>query len=104
MARRIKREEGILAGASCGTAVVATLTIARELIAAGEGSGKVMVVIFPDGGRNYLSKLYNDEWMRVNGLLGSTTSARRVADLLANGHRRRDIAEVVLPRTPERVA
>src|SRR5689334_3434601 len=103
MARRITREEGILAGESCGTAVVATLAIARELVAAGEGSGKVIVVIFPDGGRNYLSKLYNDEWMRVNGLLGSTTSASRVADLLGNGHRRRDIPEVVLARTTDRV-
>jgi cystathionine beta-synthase len=103
MARRITREEGILAGESCGTAVVATLTVARELIAAGEGHGKMIVVVFPDGGRNYLSKLYNDEWMRVNGLLGSATSASRVADVLGNGHRRRDIPEVVLARTTDRV-
>src|SRR6187551_1158470 len=71
MARRITREEGILAGESCGTAVVATLTIARELVAEGQGRDAVIVVMFPDGGRNYLSKLYNDEWMRANGLLRS---------------------------------
>ncbi len=103
MARRITREEGILAGESCGTALVATLTIARELVDAGEGSGKVIVVIFPDGGRNYMSKLYNDEWMRVNGLLGSSTGASRVRDLLNNGHRRRDLPSVVLIRTTDRV-
>ena len=35
----------------------------------GTASDAVVVVILPDGGRNYLSKLYNDEWMRANGLL-----------------------------------
>ena len=102
-ARRITREEGILAGESCGTALVATLTIARELVDAGEGSGKVIVVIFPDGGRNYMSKLYNDEWMRVNGLLGSSTGGSRVRDVLGNDHRRRDLPSVVLVRTTDRV-
>ena len=104
MARRITREEGILAGESCGTAMVATLTIARELIDAGEASGKMIVVMFSDGGRNYLSKLYNDEWMRVNGLLGSSTGQARVRDVLSNGHRRRAAApSVILARTTDRV-
>ncbi|MFL6115077.1 MAG: PLP-dependent cysteine synthase family protein, partial [Catenulispora sp.] len=56
MARRITREEGILAGESCGTAVVATLTIAREMLAEGSGRDALIVVMFADGGRNYLSK------------------------------------------------
>jgi cystathionine beta-synthase len=103
MARRITREEGILAGESCGTAMVATLTVARELVDAGEGSGKVIVVIFPDGGRNYLSKLYNDEWLRVNGLLSSATGATRVGDVLRNGRRRRELPSVVMARTTDRV-
>jgi cystathionine beta-synthase len=102
-ARRITREEGILAGESCGTAVVAALTVAGELVDAGEGAGKVMVVVFPDGGRNYLSKLYNDEWMRANGLLGSPTSTSRVVDVLRNGHRQRELPPVVLARTTDRV-
>jgi len=102
-ARRITREEGILAGESSGTALVATLTVARELVAAGEGSGKLIVVMFPDGGRNYISKLYNDEWMRVNGLLGSSTGGTRVADVLGNGHRRGELPSVVLARTTDRV-
>ena len=86
-ARRITREEGILAGESCGTALVATLTVARDLMAAGDASDKVIVVMLPDGGRNYMSKLYNDEWMRVNGLLASSTGRTRVAQVLRNGHR-----------------
>src|SRR4051794_40517630 len=103
MARRITREEGILAGESCGTAVVATLTIAREMLAEGSGREALIVVMFADGGRNYLSKLYNDEWMRANGLLGSATGSRRVADVLGNGHRRRELPSVVLARTTDRV-
>jgi cystathionine beta-synthase len=102
-ARRITREEGILAGESCGTALVATLAIARELVDAGEGSGKVIVVMFPDGGRNYLSKLYNDEWMRVNGLMVTAGGKSRVMDVLGNGHRRRALPQVVLARTTDRV-
>src|SRR3954462_12067072 len=85
-ARRLTREEGILAGGSCGTALVAALTVARDLVAEGEGAGKVIVVLLPDSGRNYLSKVYNDEWMRVNGLLPTTGAVARIADLLA-GHR-----------------
>src|SRR5437667_58086 len=68
MARRITREEGILAGESCGTALIAAMTVARELVDAGAGAGKMIVVLLPDCDRNYLSKLDNDEWMRVNGL------------------------------------
>jgi cystathionine beta-synthase len=102
-ARRITREEGILAGESCGTALVATLTVAHELVAAGDAGDKVIVVMFADGGRNYLSKLYNDEWMRVNGLVGSPTAAARVFDVLRNGHRARELPPVVLARTTDRV-
>src|SRR4051795_8050369 len=103
MARRITREEGILAGESCGTAVVATLAIARELIDSDGAREALIVVMFADGGRNYLSKLYNDEWMRANGLLGSSTGSSRVADVLGNGHRRRELPSVVLARTTDRV-
>ncbi|MGQ0519739.1 MAG: cystathionine beta-synthase [Actinomycetota bacterium] len=63
-ARRITREEGILAGGSCGTAVSAALTVGRDL-----GAGDVVVVIFPDSGRGYLSKLYNDAWMADYGFI-----------------------------------
>jgi cystathionine beta-synthase len=102
-ARRLTREEGILAGGSCGTALVAALTVARELTEAGEGAGKVLVVLLPDGGRNYLSKLYNDEWMRVNGLLATTGAVTRVAELLAGRHHGPERPAVVIARTTERV-
>ncbi|HEY6959504.1 MAG TPA: cystathionine beta-synthase [Candidatus Limnocylindria bacterium] len=63
-ARRLTREEGILVGGSAGTAMYAALEIAKDLDA-----GAVLVVLFPDSGRSYLSKIYNDEWMRQNGFL-----------------------------------
>ena len=105
MARRITREEGILAGESCGTAVVAALDEARRIVArdGAAAAEAVMVVILPDGGRSYLSKLYNDEWMRVNGLLATTGAVVRVAELLSD--RAHDAArpDVVLARTTDRV-
>jgi cystathionine beta-synthase len=102
-ARRLTREEGILAGGSCGTALVAALAVAREVTQSGEGADKVIVVLLPDGGRNYLSKLYNDEWMRVNGLLATTGAVTRVAELLAGRHHGPERPAVVVARTTERV-
>jgi cystathionine beta-synthase len=105
MARRITREEGILAGESCGTAVVAALDEARRIMAAGEDAVKaaVIVVILPDGGRSYLSKLYNDEWMRVNGLLATTGAVVRIGSLLSDRHHDPDRPDVILARTTDRV-
>jgi cystathionine beta-synthase len=105
MARRITREEGILAGESCGTAMVAALDEARRLMREeGEGArDRVMVVIFPDGGRNYLSKLYNDEWMRANGLLTTTGAVIRVDEVLRARHHDKELPDVVLARTTDRV-
>jgi cystathionine beta-synthase len=105
MARRITREEGILAGESCGTAVVAALDEARRLMDAdpAAAAAAVIVVILPDGGRSYMSKLYNDEWMRVNGLLATTGAVVRIDELLAGRHHDADRPAVVLARTTERV-
>ncbi|GBC86410.1 Putative cystathionine beta-synthase [bacterium HR12] len=64
MARRITREEGILVGGSSGTAVVAALRVAAEL-----DEDRTIVVILPDTGRNYLSKIYSDSWLLQYGLL-----------------------------------
>jgi cystathionine beta-synthase len=102
-ARRLTREEGILAGGSCGTALVAALTVARELIDAGEGVGRVIVVLLPDSGRSYLSKVYNDEWMRVNGLLPTTGGVARVEELIAGRHHGPERPAVVVARTTQRV-
>ncbi|HSL15443.1 MAG TPA: cystathionine beta-synthase [Actinomycetota bacterium] len=64
VARAITRQEGILVGGSSGTAVVAALEVAREL-----DESKTIVVILPDTGRNYLSKLYSETWMLQHGML-----------------------------------
>ncbi|MDQ3855648.1 MAG: pyridoxal-phosphate dependent enzyme, partial [Chloroflexota bacterium] len=64
IARRIAREEGMLVGSSTGTAMHGALTVAPEL-----GEEAVVVVIFCDTGRNYISKLYNVEWLREHDLL-----------------------------------
>jgi cystathionine beta-synthase len=63
-ARAITRQEGILVGGSSGTALFAALTVAREL-----PEETLMVVILPDTGRNYLSKLYSDSWLLQYGFL-----------------------------------
>jgi cystathionine beta-synthase len=105
MARRITREEGILAGESCGTAVVAALDEARRIMTDEPvaAPAAVMVVILPDGGRSYLSKLYNDEWLRANGLLATAGAIVRVADLLADRLHAADLPDLVLARTTQQV-
>jgi cystathionine beta-synthase len=105
MARRITREEGILAGESCGTALIAALDEMRRIMREDAVAAKdaVLVVIFPDGGRNYLSKLYNDEWMRANGLLTTTGAVVRVDEVLRARQHGKDLPAVVLARTTDRV-
>ena len=62
-ARRIAREEGILAGGSSGTAVAAATLVVQELVDGGRGPESVVVVVLPDTGRNYLTKFYDDGWL-----------------------------------------
>ena len=83
MTRRLAREEGLLVGGSCGMAVEATLRHARDLQERDpEAAARaVYVVILPDGGRGYLSKIFNDSWMRSYGFLASGDGAS-VADVL----------------------
>ena len=77
-ARAVTRQEGILVGGSSGTAVFAALEVAREL-----DERATMVVILPDTGRNYLSKLYSDTWLLQYGLLERPEVARVDAVLAA---------------------
>ncbi len=63
MTRRLAREEGLLVGGSSGMAVVAALRTARDLPA-----DAVVVVVLPDHGRSYLSKLYDDAWLDARGV------------------------------------
>lgn len=83
MTRRLAREEGLLVGGSCGMAVEATLRYARELQERDpEAAARaVFVVILPDSGRGYLSKIFNDSWMRSYGFLADDQGAT-VADVL----------------------
>jgi len=75
-ARRVTREEGLLIGGSCGTAVHAALVAGAECT-----DGDVVVVLLPDSGRNYLSKIYDDGWMTRYGFLrGDGPSAGDVLD------------------------
>jgi cystathionine beta-synthase len=103
-ARRLTREEGILAGGSCGTALVAALRVARDLTETGAGPDAVLVVLLPDSGRQYLSKVYNDEWMRANGLMGTQAGGDRVGTVLAARHHGPTLPPVVLARTTDTVA
>jgi cystathionine beta-synthase len=61
-ARRLAREEGILAGGSSGTALAAALKYAERL-----SEPRTLVVLLPDTGRNYLTKIFSDRWMQENG-------------------------------------
>jgi len=64
MTRRLAREEGLLVGGSCGMAAFAALRVAAEA-----GPDSLVVVLLPDGGRGYLSKIFNDSWMSSYGFL-----------------------------------
>ncbi|GGK69190.1 cystathionine beta-synthase [Sphaerisporangium melleum] len=77
MTRRLAREEALLVGGSCGMAVVAALRVAAEA-----GPDAVVVVLLPDGGRGYLSKIFNDEWMADYGFLTSSSDEGLVGDVL----------------------
>jgi cystathionine beta-synthase len=74
--RRLAREEGLLVGGSCGMAVAAALRVAARGTA-----DDVIVVLLPDGGRGYLSKIFNDDWMADYGFL-RTSGTATVGDVL----------------------
>ena len=78
MTRRLAREEALLVGGSGGLAVAAALKVAEKA-----QPDDVIVVILPDGGRGYLSKIFNDDWMADYGFLRAQTAEPTVADLLA---------------------
>ncbi|MFT7599452.1 MAG: cystathionine beta-synthase [Acidimicrobiales bacterium] len=77
MARRVTREEGLLIGGSCGTAVAAALQVAANLTA-----DDLVVVLIPDSGRGYLSTVFNDKWMAGFGFVGDDVGPL-VGDVLA---------------------
>ncbi len=77
-ARAVTRQEGILIGGSGGLAVWAALETAKEI----DDPDALVVVLLPDSGRGYLSKLYNDDWMRENGFLSRFRGPTRLGQLI----------------------
>jgi len=71
MTRRLAREEGLLVGGSSGMAAFAAAQLARELAGTPEGADAVIVVLLPDSGRGYLTKVFNDDWLAQYGFLAA---------------------------------
>lgn len=92
LARRIIREEGILVGGSSGSALQAGLEVAKTL-----GEDDVLVIVFPDSIRSYLSKFADDEWMRINGFeVEESKTQSNTDDFLAS----KTIADLVADKAP----
>ena len=77
MTRRLAREEGLLVGGSCGMAAAAALRVAKRLT-----PDDFVVVLLPDSGRGYLSKVFNDEWLAHYGFVPEGDAGRTVGDVL----------------------
>jgi cystathionine beta-synthase len=78
MTRRLCREEGIFGGGSCGAAVAGALRWVRQ----NDREGMNVLILLPDSGAKYLSKIYSDQWMSENGFLEPRVGLGSVADLL----------------------
>ena len=98
MTRRMAREEGLLVGGSCGMAVVAALRVAAKA-----EPGSIVVVLLPDSGRGYLSKVFNDEWLSTYGFLQADTD-RTIGDVLHAKSLNADLPDLVHTHPTESVA
>jgi len=98
MTRRMAREEGLLVGGSCGMAVVAALRVAAKA-----EPGSIVIVLLPDSGRGYLSKVFNDEWLSTYGFLQADTD-RTIGDVLRSKSVSGDIPDLVHTHPTESVA
>ena len=92
--RRLAETEGILAGGSCGLALCAAYQVAQEI----DDPAAMVVTILPDGGRSYLSKIYNDAWMRQYGFLERDTELT-VGDVLRRKHDEGEIPDLLTVKT-----
>ena len=97
MTRRVAREEGLFAGGSSGLVVHAALVIAKDA-----GEDAVVVTLLSDWGEHYLTKVYDDDWMRENGFL--KRAHHSVHHLVAEKDRELPELVTVQPTTPVRVA
>jgi cystathionine beta-synthase len=93
-ARRLVKEEGIFAGGSSGSALAGALRYARNL-----GPDRLVVVILPDSGSRYLSKVFDDKWMRENGFLGTEWSEISLGEILA----RKSFRQLITARMDDRL-
>lgn len=92
-ASRLVREEGIFCGGSSGTALAAAVRYARDLPA-----DRLVVVILPDSGSRYLSKFYDDKWMRENGFLEAGWGEALLSEVLAV----KSLRELITARVDDR--
>jgi cystathionine beta-synthase len=96
--RRLAETEGLLVGGSCGLAVWAALEVARGIT----DRNAMVAVILPDGGRAYLSKIFNDDWMSQYGFL-ERSADRTVGDVLRTKTQAGEIPPFVVVQTQQRV-
>jgi cystathionine beta-synthase len=81
--RRLAREEALLVGGSSGMAAFAAVQLARELAGTPEGEDAVIVVLLPDSGKGYLTKVFNDDWLGQYGFAsGAPTTTQTVGEVL----------------------
>jgi cystathionine beta-synthase len=99
MGRRLAREEGLFVGGSSGLLVHAALAVAREL----DDPDALVVTMLPDWGEHYLSKMYDDDWMRENGFL-ERPRRTTIADVVAAKEKRVGDLFTVEPSTSVRMA
>ena len=98
MTRRMAREEGLLVGGSCGMAVVAALRVAAKA-----ESGSLVVVLLPDSGRGYLSKVFNEDWLSSYGFIQGDTE-QTIGDVLRAKTLDGDLPDFVHTHPTESVA
>jgi cystathionine beta-synthase len=79
MARKLTRQEGLLSGGSAGTALWAALEVAKDM-----SDDDLMVVVLPDSGKSYLSKIYNEAWMLSHGFIDRPGTQARIGAVLAD--------------------
>ena len=83
--RRLAREEAMLVGGSSGMAAYAARQVAQELAGTPEGDDAVIVVLLPDSGRGYLTKVFNDEWLAQYGFATGLASADQTVGEVLRG-------------------
>jgi cystathionine beta-synthase len=90
-ARRLAREEGLLVGGSCGSTAWAGLELAKRL-----GPGSTILMTFPDSGRSYLSKFYDDNWMIQYGFMERRAPVPTVSAVIRSRHDGTTVPDLVV--------